>query len=188
MSDPRKYIIWAFLIFALVFAGIYFAMDFISIKSSPGYCGTVDDNTFINNDTSRSYKDGKTLFQNKCAACHVIHRDFTGPDLIGFTKRGPWSDRKKILAYLKDPWKFYKENRTKYIEDLYNSSPVAHPAFFLNEKEIDDLIYYLDSEEKYRKKKNPESSHFLHLHQFFIKTILRKQLVMCATFNYFPFL
>ena len=154
MLNQRKYIVRAFLTFATLFAGIYFTMGFISRENNVGYCGTADNYTFINKDTSKSYKDGKGLFQ-KCAACHILFKDFTGPDLIGFTKRGPWSDRKKILAYLNDPLKFYKENRTKYVEDLYNSSPVAHQVFFCNEKQIDDLIYYLDSEEKYRNKKNP---------------------------------
>jgi hypothetical protein len=96
MPGQRKYIIGGFLTFVTLFVGIYFGMGFILRKDSLGYCGTVNDYALISNDTSRSYKDGKVLFQNKCAACHILFKDFTGPDLIGFTKRGPWVIAKKL--------------------------------------------------------------------------------------------
>ena len=152
MLSKRKSIISAFLIFAFIFVGFYFVTGFNS-KRRNIECGAIGD-LYINTDTTKKYKDGKALFQ-QCSACHILFKNFTGPDLIGFTKRGPWGDRKQILGYLNDPQKFHKENRIKYVEDLYNSSPVAHQVFFWNEKEIDDLVYYLESEEKYGKKKNP---------------------------------
>jgi cytochrome c2 len=150
MAGQRKYIIGGFLTFATLFVVIYFVMGFISRKNSPGYCGTVDNYAFINKDTSRSYKDGKALFQ-ECASCHILFKDFTGPDLIGFTKRGPWGDRKKILMYLADPDKFYKENKSTYVEELYKKSPINHQVFFLTDKELNDFIYYIESEEKNKK-------------------------------------
>ena len=151
MPGQRKYIIGGFLTFVTLFVGIYFGMGFILRKDSLGYCGTVNDYALISNDTSRSYKDGKVLFQNKCAACHILFKDFTGPDLIGFTKRGPWGDRKKIIEYLADPNKFYKENKSSYVEELYKKNiAITHQAFFLTEKELNDIIYYFDSEEKNR--------------------------------------
>jgi cytochrome c2 len=151
MPGQRKYIIGGFLTFATLFVVIYFVMGFISRKNSPGYCGTVNDYAFISKDTSKSYKDGKVLFQNKCAACHILFKDFTGPDLIGFSKRGPWGDRKKILMYLADPDKFYKGNKSTYVEELYKKSPISHQVFFLTDKELNDFIYYIESEEKNKK-------------------------------------
>ena len=132
MPVQRKYIIGAFLTFAILFVGIYFAISFISRKNNPGYCGTRDDYSFINRDTSSNYKDGKVLFQKECASCHILFKDFVGPDLIGFTKRDPWGDRKKILMYLANPNKFYKENKSKYVEDLYNKYPTATQIFLFN--------------------------------------------------------
>lgn len=140
----------AFLIIAVIFTGFYIVYGF-NLERKNVACGTIDD-PFIKKDTTKEYKSGKALFQ-QCASCHILFKDFTGPDLIGFTKRGPWGDKKKILAYLNNPVKFYKENRTKYVEDLYNSRSVGHLVFLWNEKQIADFIYYLDSEEKNEKKK-----------------------------------
>src|SRR4030095_14750922 len=139
MPDQRKYIIWAFLIFAVVFTGIYF---FISMKSSPGSCGTVNDYTFSNNDTSKIYKDGKALFQSNCAACHAIQIDLSGPDLTGVSERGPWTNRKNIYDFLKNPMKFRTSD--KYMQDLRKKYPYAHPAYLMDDKEVDAILRYID--------------------------------------------
>jgi len=142
MLDQRKYIIGAFLILVVVFTGIYFAMGFISTKSSPGYCGTVDDIKFINPDTSKDYKNGKNLFLNKCAACHILHKDAAGPDLIGVTQRGPWTIRKNIYDFLKDPMKFKLSN--KYMQELRKKYPIEHQAFLIDDKEVDAILRYIE--------------------------------------------
>jgi cytochrome c2 len=144
----RKHIIYIFIIF---FAAFYFLSGFIANK--PGSCATVDDLTYINNDTTKQYKDGKRLFQ-QCAACHVLFKNFTGPDLIGFTKRGPWGDRNNILSYLNNPFKFYELNQSRYVDSLYVSTPVSHMIFLWQKEDVDNFIYYLESEEKFRKNKN----------------------------------
>ncbi len=40
---------------------------------------------------------GKTLFMSKCASCHQIFKNSTGPGLFVFEDRGPWKDRKKCI-------------------------------------------------------------------------------------------
>ena len=112
----------------------------------------MSDASLTNSDTSREYKDGKILFQSRCASCHILFRDFVGPDLIGLTKRGPWGDRNKVLMYLRDPFKFSKENKSKYLDSLEKKNPaIHHLAFSLVEKDIDGFLYYIDSEEKWHK-------------------------------------
>ena len=111
-------------------------------------CGTVNDDLITNSDTSREYKNGKILFQTKCAACHILFMDATGPDLIGFTKRGPWADRRKVSGYLTNPEKFYKENKSVYIEKLYRYSQISHQVFLISQEEVDALIRYFESTEK----------------------------------------
>jgi Cytochrome c len=142
MPDQRKYIIQAFLIFAIVFVGIYFVTGFISIKSNPGYCGTVEDNKIINLDTSRKYVDGKILFQSKCAACHTVQIDIAGPALAGVTERGPWTDRKNIYDFLKNPMKFRISD--KYMQDLRKKYPFAHPAFLMENEDVDAILRYIN--------------------------------------------
>ena len=146
MRHQSKYIIWAFLIVLFVFAGIYFIMTFAIEKNAE--CGTVNDDLITNSDTSREYKDGKILFQTKCAACHILFMDATGPDLLGFTRRGPWADKRKVLDYLTNPQKFYKENKSIYIEKLYEYSEVSHQIFLISQDEIDAIIRYLDFAKK----------------------------------------
>ena len=151
MLRRKKYIIWTLLIFSAVFISFYIITKLFSRQDENDF--VVPENfIFIVADTTKQYKEGKTLFFQQCAACHILFRDLTGPDLVGFTKRGPWTDKKKVLSYLADPFKFYKENKSKYVDSLYESSPVSHPAFLWNEKKFDDFIYYLKSEEKIRKK------------------------------------
>lgn len=142
MLHQRKYIILAFLIFSFVFAGTYFIIDFLA-KRNAAWCGTESNYVSIDADTSKQYKDGKIIFQNKCAACHILGIEATGPNLIGFRERGPWSDKKKIFDYLTDPNKFLKNNSSKYVIDLYKSTPVNHPVFLVSEQEVDALIHYL---------------------------------------------
>jgi len=140
MLNQGKYIIGAFLIFAIVSAGVYFVTGLVS-KDRLG-CGTVDDNKFINQDTGRKYADGKILFQNKCAACHAVLIDITGPALAGVTERGPWTNRKNIYDFLKNPMKFRPSD--KYMQELRKKYPVAHPIFLMDDKGVDAILRYID--------------------------------------------
>ena len=142
MLHQRKYIISAFLIFSFVFAGIYFIKNF-SEKRNSDWCGTENNYALIESDTSKEYKNGKILFQQQCASCHILGINAVGPDLLGFAARGPWGNKKFFFDYLKDPQKFYKDNESQYVKYLYKSTPVNHPDFLVSEEEVDALIHYL---------------------------------------------
>jgi hypothetical protein len=141
MPGQGKYIIEAFLIFAALFVGIYFAMGFVPGKNNAG-CGTVDDYTFSSNDTGKIYKDGKVLFQNKCAACHAIQINLTGPALGGVSERGPWTNRKNVYDFLKNPMKFRTSD--KYMQELRKKYPVAHPVYLMDDEDVDAILRYID--------------------------------------------
>ena len=51
-------------------------------------------------------QDGAAIFQQNCASCHALNKDLTGPKLAGVEGRGPWSDRKKLYAWIHNPAKF----------------------------------------------------------------------------------
>ena len=53
-------------------------------------------------------QDGKALFQTNCASCHAVGKKLTGPALAGVEGRGPWSDRKKLYAWIHNPAGFAK--------------------------------------------------------------------------------
>src|SRR5690242_8337741 len=45
-------------------------------------------------------QDGKALFQSKCASCHNVFRDVTGPKLGGVFDKDPYNgDVKKFLHW-----------------------------------------------------------------------------------------
>lgn len=43
--------------------------------------------TLLKSRTVEIIDTGKTLFQNNCGSCHIVGKDFTGPDLAHFLKR-----------------------------------------------------------------------------------------------------
>lgn len=91
-------------------------------------------------------QDGKALFQANCAACHAVSKKLTGPALAGVESRGPWSDRKKIYAWVHNPVAFAKTDT--YAADLmkqFNGIVMtSFPQF--SEKEIDAIIDYINAE------------------------------------------
>jgi len=56
-----------------------------------------------------AYK-GKMIFMQKCAACHNLFKDVTGPSIPGSEQRGPWSDRQSLYAWIGNPSEFMKKN------------------------------------------------------------------------------
>jgi cytochrome c551/c552 len=90
-------------------------------------------------------QDGKALFQANCASCHAIGKKLTGPALAGFEGRGPWSDRKKLYAWVKNPAGFAKTDAyaagliKEYGGILMNAFPNLQDA------EIDAIVTYINT-------------------------------------------
>jgi cytochrome c551/c552 len=89
-------------------------------------------------------QDGAAIFQANCASCHAINKDLTGPRLAGIESRGPWSDRKNLVAWIHNPAKFMQTDPyTQALKQQYGG--VMMTAFpQLSEKEIDAIITYIN--------------------------------------------
>lgn len=89
-------------------------------------------------------QDGGAIFQNNCAACHSVTKNLTGPALGGVESRGPWSDRKKIYAWVHNPAGFMAND--PYTQGLKSQfgGVVMTPFPDLTEKEIDAVIDYIN--------------------------------------------
>jgi Cytochrome c/Cytochrome c7 and related cytochrome c len=90
-------------------------------------------------------QDGKALFQANCASCHAINKKLTGPALAGFEERGPWSDRKKLVAWIHNPSGFAKTEpyAANLIKEFGGVLMTAFPA--LGEAEIDAIVKYINT-------------------------------------------
>lgn len=92
-----------------------------------------------------SAQDGKTLFQQKCQTCHLVFKPSTGPALMGFEERGPWSDRKNLYAWVHNPAAFMaKDAYTTNLKNQIGSMMQAFPD--LPEKDIDAIASYINTE------------------------------------------
>jgi cytochrome c553 len=89
-------------------------------------------------------QDGRQLFSENCASCHAVMKDLTGPALAGLESRGPWSDRKKLYAWVHNPPKFMSgDPYTTGLKGRFNNV-VMTPFPALSEKEIDAIVDYVN--------------------------------------------
>lgn len=91
-------------------------------------------------------QDGKALFQANCASCHAVGKKLTGPALAGVEERGPWSDRKKLYAWIKNPAGFAKADAyaANLIKEYNGVLMTGFPG--LAEAEIDAIVTYVNTE------------------------------------------
>lgn len=89
-------------------------------------------------------QDGAAIFQQNCAACHSVNKDLTGPKLAGFESRGPWADKKQLVAWIHNPAKFMQTDPyTQQLKQQYGG--VVMTGFpQLSEKEIDAIVTYIN--------------------------------------------
>ena len=99
---------------------------------------------FLLSYTSVFSQAGKTIFQQNCQSCHAINKKLTGPALEGFTERGPWTDKKNIVAWIHNPAAFIPTTPyTKALQAEYGSIMPGFPQ--LSEQDIDAIIEYINT-------------------------------------------
>lgn len=130
--------------FLLLLAGL---IVFISIKTvvTSGQDETASKDILVNELLQiPTPSRGKELFIAKCASCHIIGRDFTGPSLCGFETRGPWGERENVYKWIRNPKEFML--RFEYAQDLGNSYAGMMMSFpELTDEEIDEIINYINT-------------------------------------------
>jgi mono/diheme cytochrome c family protein len=86
---------------------------------------------------------GKAIFQNKCASCHIMGKDATGPNLQGVL--GRWESIDQIKVWILD-WE--KAVAAGYPEAVHikDFSPAQMQKFAgqISDKELTDVITYVD--------------------------------------------
>ena len=94
-------------------------------------------------DYSQANSIGKQLFSQNCQTCHSLDANLTGPALRGFTQRGPWSDKKEIYKWIKNPAGYIRQN--KYAAGLQKQYGSIMQSFDLTVEEIDQIVNYIES-------------------------------------------
>jgi mono/diheme cytochrome c family protein len=143
VSKQLHYIASAFLLLILL-AGSFLFIKIIPFDRStetdeqPAEISQLETNQVM----SASIAKGKDLFLSKCASCHNIFKETAYPSLIGFEDRGPWSDRKKLYEWIRNPSAFIKKDA--YAQELKSKFGVTMTAFpDLTNEEIDAIVEYI---------------------------------------------
>lgn len=88
---------------------------------------------------------GKTIFMSKCAACHNVFKDGTGPALMGLEERHKWADHNELLQWIKNPAAYMETDPyTQGLKAKYGSLMTAFGDFTL--KDVDDVVAYINTE------------------------------------------
>ena len=98
--------------------------------------------------TSSAVK-GKMLFQTKCASCHALFKNMTGPGLLGFEERGPWTDRKNVYGWIRNPSAFMAKNEyAREVKKLFGTMMTGFPE--MTNEEIDAICDYLNQARQFQ--------------------------------------
>jgi mono/diheme cytochrome c family protein len=144
MNRQVGYIAYAYMMLAGIALGCYVISKIphsaFEEENAPG-CGTVD-RTISSNISDKGYM-GKALFQSKCASCHAVFKDITGPKLADVLEKEPWTDRKQLYKWIRNPEAFMKTNAyTRELKKQYGSLMTAF-GDNITDDEIDAIFEYV---------------------------------------------
>jgi len=93
---------------------------------------------------TQSAEAGKTIFQQKCAACHTIGGGrLVGPDLQGVTAQ---RDRNWLVRWIAAPDRMLAQKDPLAIQLLKENNDVPMPNLALTDAEVTALLTYLETQ------------------------------------------
>lgn len=144
VSKQLNYIISAFFLI-ITFTGLFLFIQKIPLDRKQKEIVIIDD--FPGESSSPAVQKGRAIFNSKCASCHIMFKDATGPDLSAAIDGEQWSDRKKLYAWIRNPAAFMKNDAyTQNLKKLYKAGMTAFPD--LTDEEIDAIVEYVRSRKK----------------------------------------
>ncbi len=86
---------------------------------------------------------GKALYNSKCASCHQILKDATGPALAGLEQRHKWADHNELLKWVNNPSGYMANDPyTQGLKVKYISMMSGFPDLTI--KDIDAIVAYIN--------------------------------------------
>ena len=99
---------------------------------------------------TKSAAGGKILFMAKCASCHNLFKNATGPGLFGFEERSSWNFRQNVYDWIRNPSAFMAKNEyAGKLKEIYDGTMMTAFPDLTNE-EIDAICDYINQTEKIR--------------------------------------
>ncbi len=90
---------------------------------------------------------GKALFMSKCASCHNVLKDMTGPALKGLEERHKWADHNELLKWINNPGAYMaSDSYTQGLKAKFGSLMTGFPDLKL--KDIEDIVAYINDASK----------------------------------------
>lgn len=89
-------------------------------------------------------QDGKAIFQQKCAACHAVDKNLTGPALKGVEDR--WPSKTDIYAWINNSAALIKSGHPRATAIYAEYNKIQMPAFpELKPADIDAILAYVST-------------------------------------------
>ena len=86
---------------------------------------------------------GKALFMGKCASCHNVLKDGTGPALKGLEERHKWADHKELVKWINNPSAYMATDAyTQGLKAKYGSMMTAFADVTV--KDVDNVVAYIN--------------------------------------------
>jgi cytochrome c2 len=87
---------------------------------------------------------GKALFMSKCASCHQVLKQATGPALAGLEGRHKWADHNELLKWINNPSAYMAgDTYTQGLKVQYGSMMNGFADLTL--KDVDDIVAYINN-------------------------------------------
>ncbi|MBC8047501.1 MAG: c-type cytochrome [Fimbriimonadaceae bacterium] len=88
---------------------------------------------------------GKALFEANCQRCHIMGRESTGPNLVGVTTRGNWTDSTSLYKWIKNSQGYLASSGDTYAAELYKKYGSIMPAFAnLSDADISNILMFVN--------------------------------------------
>ena len=79
----------------------------------------------------------------KCASCHNLFKDGTGPALAGLEERHKWADHNELLKWINNPAAYMATDPyTQGLKAKYGSMMTGFPDLTL--KDVDNIVAYIN--------------------------------------------
>lgn len=140
--NQRKYILRAVLILAFATVGYLFVKK-LNVKPAD----TLEQDRTVAGNIVEPVNDeileqGKKAFQEKCVACHPVHKA-DGDRLTSVFQKGFWDSNEKIAQYLRKPEMFTEE---EYIKKLMRVFDLKKPHIqfpTISDEEVKAIFQYV---------------------------------------------